>query len=121
MYFNLTPSVYTDSEAEAVGVARDSLPDLYPSYRPVETKLLWEKYPTMCALMADPGDVSIGMEADAARPSSATGRSFTPPPPDMPCPTAENWCYTQVSGSLQVTSIYVCMTKGLKWRSNSIY
>ncbi|KAF6035027.1 SPOPL [Bugula neritina] len=36
------------------------------------------------------------MEADAARPSSVSSRSCTPPPPDMPCPTAENWCYTQV-------------------------
>lgn len=40
------------------------------------------------------------MEADAAKPSSASSRICTPPPPDMPCPTAENWCYTQVCSDL---------------------
>lgn len=52
-------------------------------------KILTE--PTM---MADHS--GSAMEADAARPSSASSRVCTPPPPDMPCPTAENWCYTQV-------------------------
>ncbi|XP_067927872.1 speckle-type POZ protein B-like isoform X2 [Watersipora subatra] len=47
-------------------------------------------------MISDPNETSSGMEADAARPPSSSSRSFTPPPPDMPCPTAENWCYTQV-------------------------
>ena len=31
---------------------------------------------------------------------AASGRVATPPPLDIPCPVAENWCYTQVSAVL---------------------
>ena len=32
----------------------------------------------------------------------AVPRNPTPPPPDMTCPVAENWCYTQVSTFVQI-------------------
>lgn len=64
----------------------------------ISTELYWESEKTASAvtseMMADHSGST--MEADAARPSSASSRICTPPPPDMPCPTAENWCYTQV-------------------------
>jgi len=43
--------------------------------------------------MSSPGEARAAVEVGT---SMAASRVPTPPPPEMACPVAENWCYTQV-------------------------